>query len=189
MNKPTILKAAAFANIIALLATIPFAVLHFMNVFNENWFLVVFLIFFEFFLVLLSIFSMIGFIVLANHYKNNLLKIGSFVVIGIFILTFLIDSLVNILPDEFSFLAILSIFLGGAAIIPFSIGLLKLKAFGNLAQVTGILGIITGVFFLTILLSPFGMLTVLVVTILEIMILFKASKMVTQEKKEKKAKN
>jgi hypothetical protein len=60
--------------------------------------------------------------------------------------------------------------------IPYGIGLLKLKRFGGIATAAGVLNIILGISFATILLAPLGALLIFPSAILEIIILFRASR-------------
>jgi hypothetical protein len=119
-----------------------------------------------------------GFKVLGEQYQNNLLKIVSYVLIVIAIIhhSYLIS--VSISPAlENILVEMLSVVLAGAAMIPFGIGLLKLKIhFGSVATATGVLEIISGISLLTFLLSFIGILLIIPTYILGVIILFRAAR-------------
>jgi len=119
-----------------------------------------------------------GFKVLGEEYRNNLLKIVSYVLIVVAIIyhSYLIS--VSISPAlENSRIEMLLVVLAGAATIPFGIGLLKLTThFGSVATAAGVLEIISGISLLTFLLSFIEILLIIPTYILGVIILFKAAR-------------
>jgi len=64
----------------------------------------------------------------------------------------------------------------GIIMIFFGVGLLRLKShLGNLPKITGILEIITGVFFTTVFLSVFGLIFLIPLELLELLLLYKVA--------------
>ena len=134
-----------------------------------------------------------GFIDISNKTKNTPLNVGSWAILVISILGalfYLLSSfgleivsldalqdttqLMSLGIEILAILAIVFISLGAFLIVQ-GVGLLRLKnKFNGLATAAGILGIITGVSFITILLSFIGLFTMLALDILLIIILFKA---------------
>lgn len=119
-----------------------------------------------------------GFKVLGEQYQNNLLKIVSYILIVIGIIHHSYLILVSNSPAfENTLVEILSVVFAGAAMIPFGIGLLKLKThFGSVATAVGVLEIISGISFLIPLLSVIGILLIIPTYILGVIILFRAAR-------------
>ncbi|MBI2548785.1 hypothetical protein HYW21_05535 [Candidatus Woesearchaeota archaeon] len=173
------LKHSAVAGIITLLTVVPaiiFEVLKSLNKLTGNlvtYYVIILLI--SFFSYLIFIY---GYVLLGIYSKNSLLKIISIIsLIFAFILNgFYIVSVYR--PELFGlFFSILVLLLFGILEIIFGISVLKLKGlFGGLAKGAGILLIIVGISFLTVILSILGIILLIPAYILGIMILFKASK-------------
>lgn len=134
-----------------------------------------------------------GFIDISNKTKNIPLKVGSWAILIIsilgalfyFLLSFGLELIsLEVLQDPsqlvtqgigiFVMLIIVFIILGAFLIVQ-GVGLLRLKdQFNSLATAAGILGIITGVSFITIIFSFIGIFTMLALDIILIIMLFKA---------------
>lgn len=173
------LKYAAISGILSLIILIPqivFAVLNSLNKFQGNLMSLYILVLFA--SLILYIVLIWGFKIIGERYQNNLLKIGSYLLIiaaiivyGCFVLALAFPILDNIV------VSIIEITLLGAATIPFGIGLLRLKVqFGGIATAAGVIEIISGISFLTVLLSPIGILLSIPDYILAVIILFRAAK-------------
>lgn len=174
-----ILKYAAIAGILSLIILIPWAVLEILKSLNKlGGGLISLYIFVLFVALILYVIFVWGFKIIGEKYQNNLLKIASFVLIAIAIIyhSLLILALISPAFDN-TFIQILPVVLMGAAMIPFGIGLLRLKMqFGSVATATGVIEIISGISFLTVLLSLIGALLFIPNYILLVIILFKAVK-------------
>ena len=118
-----------------------------------------------------------GFKIIGDKLKNKLLSISSTLIIASAILLHIsvfFDQKFTPIVNAIIWGAILVI--TGALSIPFGIGLLRLKdKFGNLAKAVGILNIITGISFVTIILFFIGLLIYIPLGILEIILMFKAA--------------
>ena len=64
----------------------------------------------------------------------------------------------------------------------FGVGILKLKHFGNLSSVTGILEIITGICFASVFLSVIGLFALLPLELLEILLIYRISSKIFENK-------
>lgn len=132
-------------------------------------------------IVLMSFsFFMYGFTIVGHIFKNPILKITSYLLLISFFIAIAFDIItiyVEILPREL-ILTIESITFGGIQLV-FGIALIKLtKDLGNLALATGILEIITGVLLITVFLALAGLIVYIPAMVFEIVLLYKASKVV-----------
>ncbi|MBI2208265.1 hypothetical protein HYU50_02115 [Candidatus Woesearchaeota archaeon] len=177
MNKN--LNNAAIAGIVAAIFFIPAAIFEYLREADKltgNLFPVYVLI------TIISLGSylyfMWGFKIIADKTKNKLLGISTYLVIIATIVTYA----TIFLPQNDSTLTqiifgVVIFILFGALSIPFGIGLLRLKKeFGALATATGVLNIIGGISFITVFLFFIGLLIMVPLIVLEIMLMFKASK-------------
>lgn len=140
------------------------------------------------FLIMLSVLSVIfgviytyGFVVIAKKFKLELLKNVSYLLILSLILSLILDFSITADPtsQERVIFTTAMLFITGILGIFWGVGILPLdKKFGQPAKVLGILSIITGAMFATIFLVSLGGLLIVAVNILEIMILFKASRII-----------
>ena len=177
MNKN--LNNIAIAGVIAALLLIPQAVLEFLRGAGKltSNLLPIYLIV-TIIAVGTYIYFIWGFKIIGDKTKNKLLTMSSYLLIILTIATYIITFLFqngSTLTQAIS--GVVVIVLLGAASIPFGIGLLKLKKeFGGLATATGVLNIITGVSFVTVILIFIGLLVLIPLIVLEIMLMFKAAK-------------
>ena len=125
---------------------------------------------------ILMYFFMKGFILIGKKLKNYFLIVTSYIIIiGTFMIVIyelisLSFHLIGIVAD------LLILFLFGVVNILFGIGILQLKdKFGDIATTTGVLNIITGAASSSILLIFIAIVLFIPTTILEIIILFKAT--------------
>ncbi len=184
MNKQ--LRTAGIFGIVSLILLIPMTAF---KVMVDNWFggmsgLPAYYLVLYVALSLIStafgILFLLGFVVLAKKLKIRLLEVVSYLLIIFSVLFVLADLAVSFyVPKEgilFLVFSVGMVFIVGVLSIPYGIALLKLKQFGGVATAAGVLNIILGVSFITILLSPLGLILIFPATILEIMIMFRASR-------------
>lgn len=121
-------------------------------------------------------FFMRGFVLIGSYYKNYLIEIMAFLMIVINIV-FGISEMISINTDEgfFSFILVSRALTIGVIMIPFGVGILRLKSLGMLSSVTGVLEIVTGICFATLFLSVIGLIILLPLELLELLLLYKAS--------------
>lgn len=121
-------------------------------------------------------FFMRGFVLIGSYYKNYLIEIMAFLMIVINIV-FGISEMISINTDEgfFSFILVSRALTIGVIMMPFGVGILRLKSLGMLSSVTGVLEIVTGVCFATLFLSVIGLIILLPLELLELLLLYKAS--------------
>lgn len=177
MNK--ILKYAAIAGILSIITLFPLTFLEILKSLDKlEGGLISLYIFVLLVALILYVIFVWGFKIIGEKYQNNLLKIASFVLIVIAIIYQGLLILASILPAfDNIFVQILPAVLMGAAMIPFGIGLLRLKMqFGSVATAAGVIEIISGISFLTVLLSLIGVLLFIPDYILLVIILFRAVK-------------
>jgi multisubunit Na+/H+ antiporter MnhG subunit len=126
-----------------------------------------------------------GFIVLGDFFDNYLLKITSYLIIihDLFNTIYSISSLY--IPSIQSEHADQGIALTiGAILILFGISLHKMsRQTGNVAKITGIFTIISGAFFLTLILWFMGLIMLIPIELLEIIFLFKGYELLSKEVK------
>lgn len=121
-------------------------------------------------------FFMRGFVLIGSYYKNYLIEIMAFLMIVINIV-FGISEMISINTDEgfFSFILVSRALTIGVIMIPFGVGILRLKSLGMLSSVTGVVEIVTGICFATLFLSVIGLIILLPLELLELLLLYKAS--------------
>jgi len=176
MNKT--LKNCAIAGIISAILIIPLIIFQFlkeMGKFNATLTIGYFVLTIGF--LTIGIYFMWGFIIIGEKTKNKLLVISSYIWIILTVIMGGFDLLFQNKTPMMEIIFGLAVFiLIGGASIPFGIGVLKLKKkFGALATAVGVLNIITGVSLLTIILFFIGLLLIIPLTVLEIILMFKAA--------------
>ena len=134
------------------------------------------------------LFFMIGFAKLGHFFKNNLLSVACYILIGLFTLQIGMDILSTFISiDDYSWIAIGSaeMISYGAVGIIFGLGLLKLQdAVGSLSKAAGILEIVAGGSLLVVVLFLLGFILYIPAVILEIVILYKAYEYIKAEKEK-----
>ena len=174
-----VLRYAAIAGILYLIVSIPSVILEVLRVLNqlEEGLMPLYISLLLMSLILFVIFVW-GFKVIGEKYQNNLLKVAAYILIIIATIFHGYSVLALIFPPfDNVFVQTLSLVLFGAVMIPLGIGLLRLKThFGSIATAAGVMEIISGISFLTVLLSFIGILLVIPVYILSVIILFRAAK-------------
>jgi hypothetical protein len=177
MNKT--IKFAGVAGILCLILIVPAIIFETLRQLdNLGKELVLLYIFTLFALLILFVIFIYGFKLVAEKYQNNLLKISSYILIiaaiayyGYLVLTLISPDLDNML------IYILALMISGGATILFGIALLKLKPqFGSLATGAGVIDIILGASYLSVILSFIGVLLLIPSYILCSMILFRATR-------------
>ena len=127
-----------------------------------------------------------GFVKLGDYFANYLLKITSYMLMGIFALWTLFDifTIFYEMSDE----NLISLGAGemicyGAITIVFGIGLMRLQdGMGHLAKIAGIFEIIAGFFFAIFILFFLGYLLLVPATIIEIILLYKGYEFIKSER-------
>lgn len=120
---------------------------------------------------------LIGFVKLGDYFENYLLKITSYILAGLFVIWTFFD--IFTIYYEFSSENLISLAAGesicyGALAIVFGIGLMRLQdSMGQLAKIAGILEIISGFFFVLVILFFLGYMLLVPATIIEIILLYK----------------
>jgi hypothetical protein len=170
-------KLAAFAGIIYLISFIPELTMEIMQEFYAGDGYISALLLVTYIVSTLStIIFFYGFILLANKYDDNLLYVGSIIIIltTVFYYAYAWFT-IDIIEAEEKIMGVAILLLYGFAGIIFGIGLYRLKTvFGSLASAAGILEISIGVFFVTIVLFFFGLILSIPTVIIEVLLLFKA---------------
>ncbi len=125
----------------------------------------------------LYIYFIWGFKIIGDKTKNKLLSISTIISLILFLLLVFSSPFTSKLSTSVQLIVGgATLVLVGAISIPLGIGLIRLKEkFGNLARATGILNIITGVCFITVILIFIALLIYIPQTILEIILMFKAA--------------
>lgn len=179
MNK--ILKYAAIAGILSIAMTMPLIMLEVFksSVMLSSGLIAIYILAYLLDLALYAVFIW-GFKVIGEKTQNTLLTISSYLLIIFSIVLYGYIILIPLIPSLDKFLILISVlyllFYGVLSLLA-GIAILKLKGrLGPIATATGILSIITGASFLTIILSAIGILTMMPAYVLEIILLFKASK-------------
>lgn len=134
--------------------------------------------------VLVSLFFLIrGFVITGALYKNYLLQISSVLLLSLNFFSTISDITTLFVFEEFSGVFSASVFLSfGILSVFFGVAILRLKnQLGDIAKYTGILEIVTGVCFFTILLSPIGAFTLIIVEVLEIILIYKVVSTIKKE--------
>jgi len=127
-----------------------------------------------------------GLIKLGDYFSNYLLKIASFIMVGLFAIITFFDIFSIFYPISDSNLLTLgageSICVGASGIV-FGIGLMRLQdGMGQLAKIAGITEIIAGFFFAVVILFFLGYLMLIPATIIEIILLFKGLEFIKSER-------
>jgi transcriptional regulator with XRE-family HTH domain len=153
--------------------TLEFVKEYFDNItFYNSFYIVVKLI------VFVSLFFLLrGFVITGSLYKNYLLQITSILLLSLTLLSTIADITTLFAFEDFSGVITASIFItAGILMVLFGVAILRLKhQLGDIAKYTGVLEIVTGVCFFTILLAPVGAFTLIIAEILEIILIYKVA--------------
>lgn len=126
-----------------------------------------------------------GFTALSRAFNSSLLKITSYVMMGLMIGVVLSDILRIMLVENEGVKAILIIsksVVAGFTSVLFGIVLLRLQdSFGRLSKYAGIIEIVLGSCFIMVILSPIGLVLLVPATVLEIVILYQGSEFIRSE--------
>ncbi|WP_421765260.1 helix-turn-helix domain-containing protein [Ekhidna sp.] len=127
-----------------------------------------------------------GFVKLGDYFSNYLIKIASFLMIGLFAIWTFFD--IFTIYYEMSETNLISLGAGesicyGALTIVFGLGLIRLQdGMGQLAKTAGIIEIIAGFFFAVVILFFLGYMMLIPATIIEIILLFKGLEFIKSER-------
>lgn len=173
------IKNAGTFGIINLIVTIPILLIEVLKSLQiiTGEYVVFYVIAYLIYIVLYVLFIR-GFVLIGKKLNLPFLVNMSYLLIVGSIVWTVIQMFTPIFPQlEGLLYQIIVLFVFGVVSIPFGISLLKLKEkFGGIATGAGVLNIIFGASLVTILLSFIGVLLLLPAYILEIILLFKASK-------------
>ncbi len=126
-----------------------------------------------------------GYLVLSKVFENNLLSISTYVMTSAMIGIVFIDIIKITYTSNENFITAIMIgqsMVAGAASIIFGIALFGLQdSLGKLSKYSGLIEIIIGCCFLLVFLSPIALALLFPVTVLEIVILYKASLFIKSE--------
>lgn len=139
---------------------------------------------------LITLFSYIlflrGFVLSGKIFRNYLLKIAAFLLIGVATVFYIYDIVavfVELLDIEY--LLVIEAIIYGIIGVFFGIGIFRLqRPVGTIASVSGVLEIVAGAMMLTIILGWLGLIILLPAGILEVILLFKVSAMLKEKQKE-----
>ena len=139
---------------------------------------------------LITLFSYVlflrGFVLSGKIFRNYLLKIAAFILMGVAIVFYIYD-IVSVFGDllDLEYLLVSEAIIYGMVGIFFGIGIFRLqRPVGTIASVSGIMEIIAGALMLTIILALLGLVILLPAGILEVILLFKVSAMLKQKQQE-----
>lgn len=136
------------------------------------------------YLVFYSLF-IVGLIMLSDYFGNYLLKIMGYLMIGLFASVTFFDIVTLFYPLSDSSMIALGVgesMSFGAMGIVFGIGLMRLQdGMGRLAKTAGVLEVIAGFFFVTVVLFFLGYMMLIPATIIEIVLLFKGFEFIKSE--------
>jgi len=126
-----------------------------------------------------------GFVQLAQLFHNYVLRVGSYLMIGVTILVTVTDVATLLLgmshEIEFALALVQSIIVGGAGIV-FGVGLIRLQdGMGRLAWVAGGFEIAIGCCFILVILFFLGYMLMLPANIIEIVLLYKGYEFLSKE--------
>ncbi|MBI5554058.1 MAG: hypothetical protein HY917_04955 [Candidatus Diapherotrites archaeon] len=176
-----VLRLGALSGILAFLASVPFLVLFALKFMNTlDGLLVPLYGVVTVFLLVFELFFTWGFSVIGNRARSRLMTYSTYLTMLGFLLLLGFEIISAFLPFSsiFVYLAILVILLAfhGLTQIAFGIGIFRLKTpLGLPGTVTAALSVISGISFLTIILTPLAILLLLPLTIAQAYCLFKAS--------------
>ena len=121
------------------------------------------------------VFFFAGFYVVATKHNSQLLKVIILLLMAAFVISNCMDVFSLRVTDEaIAFRLIAECIVFGGLQLVFGIGILQLKSkLGQLAQVTGILEMILGVSFGTVIFATLGMFLLIPAVILEVLLLYK----------------
>ncbi|WP_436516149.1 helix-turn-helix domain-containing protein [Ekhidna sp. To15] len=131
-------------------------------------------------------FFLFGFVKLGDYFSNYLLKIASFLLVGLFAVWTFFD--IFTIYYDMSEANLITLGAGesisyGALTIVFGIGLMRLQdGMGQLAKIAGILEIVSGFFFAVVILFFLGYMMLVPATIIEIILLYKGFEFVKSER-------
>lgn len=124
------------------------------------------------------VFFFLGFYTIAVRYNSQLLKVITILLMTAFVISNCIDVFsMHILDGTIAIRLIIECIVFGGLQMVFGIGILQLKSkLGQFAQVIGILEIIIGVSFGTVIFASFGLFLLIPAVIIEVLLLYKLAK-------------
>ncbi|SEB84520.1 Helix-turn-helix domain-containing protein [Tenacibaculum sp. MAR_2009_124] len=127
-------------------------------------------------------FFMRGFVFVGSYYKNGLLEFMSFLLILLNFVFGISDILSLYIDESYTYyFMVAKVMTFGCVGVIFGIGIIRLRKYiGDLAIATGVLEIVTGVFFATVILAIVGVFALIPLELLEIVILYKIASKLNQ---------
>ncbi|MBI2545891.1 hypothetical protein HYV81_01815 [Candidatus Woesearchaeota archaeon] len=173
------LRYAAVAGIISLLSLVPVIIFDILKEFGRanQKFLFIYIAL-SFISIAAYLIFMWAFKIIGEKTKNTLLVAMAYLTIILSVLFYLYDMLGLLYPSlDNVFMGVAILILSGIVGIPYGIAQLRLKKkLGGVATAAGVLNIITAACFITVLLAVVGLLLLIPTAIVEIVLVFRASK-------------
>jgi transcriptional regulator with XRE-family HTH domain len=121
------------------------------------------------------VFFFLGFYTIAKRYNSQLLKVITLLLMTAFVISNCIDVFsMHVLDETIAIRLIIECIVFGGLQMVFGIGILQLKSkLGQFVQVIGILEIIIGVSFGTVIFASFGLFLLIPAVIIEVLLLYK----------------
>ena len=177
MNK--LLHYSAIAGIISIVLGIPLGIIDALITLGliKSNIQVLHIITYSLLIIFYTLFIM-GFVHIGQKLKNSKLIYSSYLLIAGSLLLSIVQIILSLSPKLQSFIyQSITLFIIGIISIIFGYSLLSLRTtFGSIAKATAILNILAGISLVTILLSFIGTALLIPIYIMEILILFRASK-------------
>src|SRR5690554_833768 len=188
------LKTAFFAGIIYFMLALVEGIVDFLPAFNDPgdvlmlgyWYAVI-----KISVIITYAVFMWGFYRISLIYPNTLVMLSSIFLVAATTLT-LAGDVYSFYTDNISFLSIqiFKAILTGAFYVTLGIGLWRYQSqFGSLALIAGVLGIISGVAFLTVIFALPGLIVFTVFEVFQLVLLFKVYKYKANEKQDWQSKD
>jgi len=124
------------------------------------------------------VFFFAGFYTIATKCMSQLLKVITIMLMAVFVISNCIDVFtMHVMDETIAVRVIIESIVFGTLQLVFGVGILQLqRKLGQLAQVSGILEIIVGVSFGTVILASLGLFLSIPAVIIEVLLLYKLSK-------------
>jgi transcriptional regulator with XRE-family HTH domain len=154
---------------------------------EEPWEAMVNLIYIVLSVVMVTCYALFirGFIVLSNLFENKLLKIGSFLMLGV-VASFSILDIVYLPTEDYETLILpyaLAAVIGGGCMLIFGISLIRLQdGMGELARIAGVLEILVGIMMITVIFFFIGYIIVVPAVLVEILLLYRGYEYLSRSK-------
>jgi len=124
------------------------------------------------------VFFFLGFFAVAARYKSQLLKIITVLLMVAFVISNCIDVFsMHLIDDTIALRLVVECIVFGGLQLVFGIAILQIKSkIGQLAQINGILEILVGVSFISVIFASFGIFLLIPTIIIEVLLLYKLAR-------------